>query len=198
VIRPPLHVLTLAGGVAASLAAGTALAAFWSRTASANDSFTAGTVYVTDDDGGNAMLSLSNAIPTQAGESDTSCIQVTYGGTLDASVRLYGTVSGALASYLTLRITRGTSSAPSFDSCATFTADTTNYNGAGPGVIFFGSLAGFPSTSAAAIVDPTGGTPETWSTNESHAYKFTVSLNDNVAAEGLTGSASFTWAAANL
>lgn len=193
-----LRVLILAGGVAASLGAGTALAAFWSLSGNATNSFEAGTVYIGDDDGGTAMLGLTNAIPTQPGDSDTSCIQVTYSGTLDASVRLFGTVSGSLASYLTLTVTRGTSSAPSFDSCATFTADATDYIGAGAGVVYSGSLAGFPTSYGTALVDPTSGSPETWTTNETRSYRFTISLNDNVAAEGQSASASFTWEAQNL
>jgi len=90
----------------------------------------------------------------------TSCLRVTYAGTLPATVRLYGTSSGALAPYLTLTVTRGTDAAPSFDSCSGFTADVTNYIGAGAGVVYSGSLSGYP-TAASPLTEPTAGAPET-------------------------------------
>jgi hypothetical protein len=44
-------------------------------------------------------------------------------------MRLYGTVTGSLGPYLTLTVTRGADSGPSFPSCASFSADATNYIG---------------------------------------------------------------------
>lgn len=169
---------------------------FSSSTTSVGNSFTAGTVAISDNDGGTAMLSLANAKP---GDADTSCITLTYTGTLDSAVHLYGTVSGPLAPYLTLTVTRGTDSAPTFDSCTSFTADTTDYLGQGAGVIYSGALASFPASWAAGIVDPAvGGGNETWSTNEARTYRFSVTLQSSNAAQGLSGSAAFTWEAQNL
>lgn len=170
-------------------------AVFTATTGNAGNSFASGTVSIEDNDSGSAMLALSNAKP---GDSDTSCIRIRYTGTLDSAVRLYGSVSGSLASYLTLTVTRGTDSSPSFDSCANFTADGTNYIGAGNGVIYSGALSSFPASYAAGLVDPTSGSPETWSQDEVHSYRFAVILQDNNAAQGLTGNASFTWEARNL
>src|SRR5687768_12530187 len=65
--------------------------AFTATTANAGNAFTSGSVILTDDDLGVAMLSLTNAKPA---DTDTSCINVTYTGTLPATVRLYGTTSG--------------------------------------------------------------------------------------------------------
>jgi Camelysin metallo-endopeptidase len=168
---------------------------FTATTGNASNSFAAGSVAISDNDSSTAMLALTNAKP---GDSDTSCIKITYTGSLDAGVRLYGSISGSLASYLTLTVTRGTDSSPSFDSCTNFTADGTNYLGLGNGVIYQGSLASYPANYAAGIVDPKTATPETWTTNEAHSYKFTITLDDNNAAQSLTGSASFTWEARNL
>lgn len=183
----------LVGLVAAVV--GTAFSAFSSTTDNSGNSFAAGTVLVSDNDSGTAMLSLSGAKP---GDSDTSCIKLTYTGTLDSTVRLYASVSGALAPYLTLTVTRGTEAAPSFDSCASFTPDATSYIGSGAGVIYSGLLSAFPATYAAGLVDPLAASPETWSTSESHSYRFVVSLNNDEAAQALSGSASFTWEARNL
>jgi hypothetical protein len=173
----------------------TIFSALSSSTGSPGNLFSAGTVYLSDNDAGAALLSLSAAVP---GATDTGCIRVTYGGSLDANVRLYATVSGALAPYLTLSVTRGTETAPSFDSCSTFTADPIDYRGVGPGVVYSGLLSAYPTGYATGLVDPPTGTVETWTTGESHSYRFTITLNDDNAAQGLSATSSFHWEARNL
>lgn len=181
-------------GVAGLLAGAGSYAVFTATTGNTGNSFASGTVAIQDNDANTAMLALANAKP---GDADTSCIRIEYTGSLDSTVRLYGSVSGSLASYLTLTVTRGTDSSPSFDSCANFTPDATNYVGAGNGVVYSGPLSSFPASYAAGIVDPTSGSPETWSQSEAHSYRFVVTLQDDNAAQGLTGNASFTWEARN-
>jgi predicted ribosomally synthesized peptide with SipW-like signal peptide len=181
------------GAVAAVSGVGS-YSAFTSTTTNTGNSFATGTVAIDDNDSTTAMLALSAAKP---GDTDTSCIRIRSTGTLSSSVRLYGTISGSLGTYLTLTVTRGTDSSPSFDSCSNFTADATNYNGDGAGVIYTGTLAAFPASYAAGIVDPKTATPESWTTNETHSYRFVVTVQDNNAAQGLTASASFTWEARN-
>jgi hypothetical protein len=181
-------------GLVTAAAGRPTFSAFSSTIGNTDVSYAAGTVLIGDNDAGSGMLGLTLAKP---GDSDTSCITLTYTGTLDASVRLFGTITGSLGSYLTLTVTRGSGSS-GFDSCAGFTADSTDYNGNGPGVVYSGALSGFPASYASAIVDPKAGAAEAWSTNESHAYRFVVSLNNDLAAQGLSGSASFTWEARNL
>lgn len=177
--------------VASLIGAGSAVAAFWSKAVSSGNTYAAGTIYLTDNDLGAGMLSLTGAIP---GQSDTSCIKVTYSGTLEAAVRLYASVAGSLAPYLTLTVTRGTSSA-AYDSCTGFVADSTDYIGSGQGVVYSGTLSAFPASYSAGISDPTATAPERWSTGEVHAYKFVVTLQDAAAAQGLAGSATVTWEA---
>ena len=175
--------------------AGVTWSAFSNTTANPGNAAAAGSVVLTDNDGGNAMLALSSAMPN---DTDTSCIKVTYSGTVSASVRLFGTISGALAPYLTLKVTRGTDSAPSWDSCTNFTADATDYSGLGAGVLFDGNLSDFPASFPVALADPSSTTAvETWTSAEAHSYKFQVTLQNNVAAQGLSGSAGFTWEAHN-
>lgn len=192
--RKVLLTALVVGVAGAALGLGT-YSLFTATTDNTGNSFAAGTVAVSDNDASGAMLSLANAKPA---DSDSACIKITYTGTLDSAIRLYGTVSGSLPTYLTLTVTRGTDSAPSFDSCTNFTADATNYLGLGNGVIYQGSLASYPATYAAGIVDPKPASQETWTTNEAHSYRFTISLDDNNAAQGLSGTASFTWEARNL
>jgi predicted ribosomally synthesized peptide with SipW-like signal peptide len=170
--------------------------AFTSTSANPGNTFASGTVVLTDDDGGNAMVSLAAAKP---GMSDTACIQVTFNGTLPSLVRMSGTTTGTgLDSYIDLTVTRGTLSAPSFDSCATFGADATNYIGAGAGVVYNGTLEAFPDSAAGSILDPRAATAETWTQGESHAYKITVTLRDDNLAQGLTATQNFFWEARNL
>ena len=157
-----------------------------------------GTVKIEDNDSGSAMFSLSGLEP---GDTDTSCIKVTYTGSLASEVRLYGTTAGTgLDAYAGVTITRGsyTPSEPGFDSCTNFTPDATTYvSGQSPGVVYVGTLQGFPDSYAAGIVDPVSGSPESWTTSESHVYKLQVVVGDNRTAEGTSATQTFTWEARN-
>lgn len=176
---------------------GVTLAAYVATTDSSGNRIEAGSVKIDDDDANAAMLSLANAQP---GATDTSCLKVTFNGSIDSTVRLYGTTGGiGLDPYLDLRVTRGANSPsdPGFDSCANFSPDGTDYIGAGNGVIYEGSLQGYPDDYAAGQVDPTAASPETWTNGESHVYKIEVTQRFNVLASGLSATQSFTWEARN-
>src|SRR5919199_6819365 len=162
-----------------AVAAGLATwAAFSSAQSNDGNSFAAGSVSIGDNDAGGAVLSLASAGP---GDTDTGCIVVTYTGSLASTVRLYGQTAGTgLDAYLNLRVTRGSIAAPSFRSCTGFAADSTDYLGSGAGVIYDGTLQGFPDTSATGLQDPPG-VPTTWAQNEAHAYKFEVTVQNNAA-----------------
>jgi predicted ribosomally synthesized peptide with SipW-like signal peptide len=171
------------------------LAIFTSTKTVSSNTVSTGTISLTDNDGGTAMLSLNNAKP---GDRDTACINVTYTGSLPASVRMYDTVSGTgLEGYVDLTVTRGTISSGAFDSCTNFTPDNYNYNFYWPvGVEYQGSLAAYPTTYSSAIVDlDTTGATETWTTNEVHAYKFQVTVGDVNAAAGKNVTVDFTFEA---
>jgi predicted ribosomally synthesized peptide with SipW-like signal peptide len=180
-----------AAGVAAG--AGT-FSAFSSTTSNPSNEFAAGTVTLGDNASGGSVISLSNALP--GGTPSTGCIRVLYTGSLASTLKLYATVSGSLAQYLNLTVTRGTESAPSFPSCSTFSADSTDYRGLGPGVLYSGTLNNFPATYATGIDDAAG---QTWSNNDAHSYKFQISLPSSApaAAQGLSASATFDWEARN-
>jgi predicted ribosomally synthesized peptide with SipW-like signal peptide len=193
VARKLLLTLLVLGGLAAVSGAAT-YSAFSSQTSNTGNSFAAGTVLITDNDVDTAMLSLSNAQP---GASDTSCMLVSYSGSLSSTVKLYGSVAGALAPYLTLTITRGDDPTPVFDDCVGFQADLTDYLGAGPGVIYQGALSAFPSGYPTGLVDPVPASPETWTAPESRVYRFVVSVANDNGAQGQSATASFTWEARN-
>lgn len=187
-IRTGLFLLVAAAMVAGAV--GWTRAAFSAPTASAANRFEVGTVTLSDNASGGSVLSLAGAIP---GATDTGCIHVTFGGTLPSAVRLFADVSGGLAPYLTLTVTRGTEATPAFESCGGFTPDATDYIGAGAGVLYTGSLAGYPTTYDAGIVDPA-----TWTTGTASSYRFAVTLANNPAAAAQSASATFRWEARNL
>jgi predicted ribosomally synthesized peptide with SipW-like signal peptide len=171
------------------------LSAFSATTSNSGNSFASGTVAIGDNDANGAIFNLSGMKP---GSTDSGCIEVTYTGSLASTVRLYGTTGGTgLDPYLDLVVTRGTISSGAFDSCTNFTADATNYTGAGNGIIYNGTLDGFADSYAAGLVEPTAGSPESWTNGEVHAYKFQVTLADNNAAQNLTATQTFTWEARN-
>lgn len=181
-------------GVAATAIAAATWSSFSKTSANPSNSFSAGTVAVGDNDAGSSVLSLSSVRP---GGTSSGCIRVAYSGTLPSAIHLYGSTTGSLAQYLTLTITRGAETAPSFPSCSTFTADSTNYIGSGAGVVYAGTLSNFSSTKtsyATGLVDPS-----TSAAGDSHSFKFTLTLPAGAAAaaQGLSSTAAFTWEAQN-
>jgi hypothetical protein len=191
--RKILRSIVVLATVAACVGAGT-FAAFSGSTANAGNGFTAGTVAIGDNDAGSAAV-----FPLMGpGDNVTGCLAVTYTGSLDAGVRLYSSLTGTLAPYLSLVVTRGTDPTPTFGSCTTFTPDATNYLGLGAGVLYNGLLSAFPTTYATGIIDPLSGSPETWTTGEVHSYRFSFTLANDNQAQGKSSNTSFTWEARNL
>jgi hypothetical protein len=194
--RAKLLAIALVTAIAAGAGSYT-FAAFVATTGNTGNSISSGTVSVSDNDSDTALLALTTALP---GATDTGCIKVTYNGSLGSAIRLHGTTGGSgLDQYLDLRITRGTYTLPEpgYDSCTNFQPDSTDYIGAGAGVIYNGTLQGFPDSYAAGLTDPTAGTPETWTNGEAHVYRMQVTLQNSQGAEGLTATQTFTWEARN-
>lgn len=100
----------------------TSRAAFTMTTQNAGNSFTTGTVDLTDNDGGATLFVVPAMEPAQ---SVTNCIVVTYSGSLDPTfVKLYsgGFVdSGNLGDYLNVTIDEGAGG--TFNNCAGFVED---------------------------------------------------------------------------
>ena len=196
--RRRLRLGAFAGASAAALAAASFAVAALTSSSSSSHTVASGSLTLTDNDNGSALIAITNGVPGQSSGTSTGCIKVTYTGSVSANLRLYATVTGTLAPYLTLTVTRGTDSAPSYKSCTNFSADSTNYIGSGAGVISSGLLSAFPTSYAAGLVDPTSGSPETWTQNETHSYKFVITLNNDSNAQALSSTTTFTWEARNL
>jgi hypothetical protein len=173
-----------------TVAGGGTYAALSGNTANPGNTFSAGTVTLTDNDANGALFTFTNQKP---GVTVNSCIKVTYTGSVTTSaLKLYAsTATGTLAPYVNLTVTKGTDSSPSFNGCTNFTADATNYNALGAGVLFNGTLSTYPTAYAAAVSDPNSA----WTNSTSASYRFTVSVADTDAIQGLTAAATFTWEA---
>jgi hypothetical protein len=180
-------------GVLGGLAGLGTFAAFSSTTSNSSLSLDSGTVSLADNDANAALYSITNRKP---GDSVTSCVKVTYTGSLAADVHLYQTSTvGSLGQYIDLTITPGTQAVSIFPSCAGFVAD---------GVpVYSGTLLNFANTRdsyANGIVDYPGLLATSWTANDAAVYQFTVTLQSGApdSAQGqATGSHGFTWEARN-
>ena len=183
-------VTMLVVGVAGSVAGTGTFSAFSSTTSNDNNSFATGSVTIGDNDAGAAMYQVSNKKPN---DTVQTCIKLTYTGSLAADVHLYTTSSlGSLGQYLDLTVEKGSfAGSPAFPSCTGFSSQATIYSG---------TLANFASTktSFATGVAAYPGAQTQWNQNDALVYRFTLTVQDNNAAGGLTtGSHSFIWEAQN-
>jgi hypothetical protein len=161
-------------------------AAFSDTTDNSANTWSAGTVTLTDDDGGaTAMYSATNMKP---GDGSTECITVTYSGTLDASVKVFGAVTAGtgLEDYLDLTVRRG--SGGLFGDCTGFTSAE---------VVYTGTLGGFVTAHTNFATGAGSWTPTGGGADDDMTYEFSVTLQDNSAAQGLSATATITWEAQN-
>ena len=156
-------------------------AAFSGATANAGNTWSAGSVELSDNTSGSAVFQATNLV---SGAIDSTCVAVSYGGSVDADVRLYlspANVTGTLAPYVDLRVEAGPGT------CGGFVADSTVYTG---------TLAGFAG-SAGGYATGRGSWSAAGHSGASRAYRFSWALRDDNDAQGRTVSAKFTWEAQN-
>jgi hypothetical protein len=182
--------IRLAAGVLAALATIAATyrvsnAAFSAPTSNPGNSFAAGDVAIADNDSGVALFNTANMAP---GDTATGCIEVTYSGSLDAEVRLYGAVAGGtgLEAYLDLKIERGSGSCAAFGGATVVWENSTDGD---LGVFLAGHTDFAAGVDAWAAVG--GGSADMV------PYRFTVTLQDDNGAQGESAVVSFTWEAQN-
>ncbi|MGI8779588.1 MAG: hypothetical protein ACR2L8_05365 [Solirubrobacteraceae bacterium] len=180
-------ILAIAGGLGAF---GT-LASFSATTSSSGNETQSGTVAISDTDGGSAAL--YSATSGKPGDAVSSCIRVTYTGSLKASVRVHVSAGIADGGAFDVEVERGSGlAAPSAAmSCTGFTASS---------VAFDGSLASFPTTYAAGVDAKSGGA--WWAQDDSVDYRITITVNDDTTPNAhtsprATGGHTFTWEARN-
>ena len=198
-----LLALASAGGIA-SYEGLTATAT--NPTASPYNSFSTGTVSITDNEASTAMFSVSNADPPVTG---SACIGVQYTGTIanGSDVYLYATYvssTNSLDSSITLSVQDGIDTA-SFATgdlgCSTFTAntDTTPSSHVTAGnIITASAISSWPTTDSAGYLlsSTESGTPVTlWTANPTTVwYKFTYSIASS-APPGSTAALQLNWEA---
>lgn len=161
-------------------------AAFSDTTDNSGNTWSAGTVVLTDDDGGvSAMFTVGNMAPLT---TVIECIVVTYSGSLvPADVNLYGVSGGTgLDVYLDVTVEEGTGGL--FGNCA----GAGGFTPIGP-AIFAGTLTSFAATHTNFTNGVGAWLPA--ANPESRTYRFTVTLQDNNSAQGLDATATFTWEA---
>ncbi len=109
-------------------------------------------------------------------------------GSLPATVKLYRsafTGGTGLDTYLDVNVTHGTGTNAD---CSDFTAAASGSS------VYTGTLNAFNTSFASGISLSNGAGAGAWGQNDAVTYKFTVSLQDNNSANGLTsGVHSFVW-----
>lgn len=181
-------------GIVACIAGAGVFSAFSSQTDNPGNVISAGTVKLEDNDGSTALYSITGAKP---GDSKTSCIKVTYVGTLPATVKLFTpSAIGELGPYVDLKIEAGTQTTSTFPSCTGFTPAATG------ATVYEGTLAAFAAANTSfangITTNPAGATK--WETNSSVVYQVTATLQSGApeAAQGkTTGSHIIRWEAQN-
>ena len=187
VVVARLAALTVSVVVASVFTLNASRAAFTATTSNTGNSWSAGTVVLTDDDASAVMFNVTNMKP---GDTNTKCIKVDYTGSLAADVKMYGAVAGTgLATHLTATVEVGAGG--TFASCTGWVANATP-------VSFTGTLAAFGTTHS-NFTNGLAGFAGAVATN-TRTYRVTVALPSGAvnAAQGLTASATFTWEAQSI
>lgn len=169
------------------LVVGASRAAFEATTSNTGNVVDTGAnLVLTDNDGEAAMFSTAGALP---GDSDVSCITVTYASTPPPNeVLIYaaGAPTGALPPHLDLTVEVGTDVLENFDDCTTWLPTG--------GTIYSGTVDGF----ATAHPDATSGLATGWTPNPAvptetvRTFRFTVAVAST--ADPLTSAGfGFEW-----
>ncbi len=205
--------------VAAMLVWQTSHAAFTAQTTNGPNSFAAGQVSLSDNDGntGTGMFTLTGLNALKPGDSVERCIRVTYGtasaANLPMSVKMYGSGyssptspgnGGVLGTSLnlTIDVSADQSGWTSYPTCPTISSPTTVFNSTVPSgqTTNAGKLAGF-----ATATDWSNGIPGQFSTattstsTVSRIYRVTAALPSDApdSMQGSTAEITLKWEAQN-
>jgi predicted ribosomally synthesized peptide with SipW-like signal peptide len=175
-------------GLGGAIAGFGVFAAFSSTTSNPGNTFAAGTVTLSDNDGDASLF--SNATKAKPGVNYDKCIRVTYAGTLDATVKLYTSAISADGSKVNIQVDK--SATGSQADCSDFGAATTVYAAT--------SLSTFGSThsdfSNGLSVNP--GAATKWVQNDAVTYRVRLTVPDDNANQGANiTSFALTWEAQN-
>lgn len=161
-------------------------AAFTAQTSTGNNTWSSGSVQLSDDDSDTAMFTASGLT---AGSTAAKCIEVTYNGDLGASVKLYVSASvGDLRQYLTIKVEQGQGG--TFADCTGFVADGAPV--VNP-VVDDETLLAFATANTNFATGVGAWTPG--AAGQKRTYKITYTLADSNDAQNKTASATFRWEA---
>lgn len=184
-------VALVAFALVASVSGRATFAAFTRTTSDGGNTYAAGTLTLGDNDAGAVLWDVANQLPTSA--AIVRCIRVTYTGSLPATVRLYASgAASPLDAFLNVTVEKGSMPvATTFPGCGGFASEAT--------LSPVGTLQAFKAarTGWATGIPAFPGAQTQWTTGDSLVFRFTVRLQDALAAQGLTALATFTWEAQN-
>lgn len=163
-------------------------AAFTAQTTNPTNTWSTGTVTLTDNDSDVALFASASNTNLKPGTTyGPRCIHVTYGGALDADVKLYvqsADVTGQLPPYLNLTVDIETiSGTPTFGTCSTPIGTTQLYSG---------TLAALTTTHGGWS---TGAGSWAATTGQVRQYRFSYTITDHNDAQNKTANAVLTWEA---
>jgi hypothetical protein len=191
-VRRSVTVLSMFAGVALSCALvwNATSAAFNGYTTNPNNSWTSGTLSLSDDDTTSALFNVSGLSP---GDTGSRCIRVTYTGNSRADVRFYTTAStytGTLGAYIDLAISEGPAGTYANGTCSDWTTGTSVYSG---------TMANFASGTTNFSTGAYNSSDK-WSpvaNGQYKVYKFTYTLQLTApnSSQNTSGGIGFTWEA---
>ena len=160
-------------------------AAFTDSTSNGANTWSSGSVVLSDDDSGTALFSTGPVVP---GDTGSRCIAVTYTGTVAAGVRLYATsVSGGLAPYLDLDVEEGVG-AGNVGSAA----DCTGFSGTS---VWSGTLAAFGSSATSWATGVGAFAPTGAGQVQVYRLTWTFDATASDAVQGQSATGTFVWEA---
>jgi hypothetical protein len=184
-------------------------AAFTATTDNSGNTWQAGSVALSDSDGGSALFDSTADGALQPGSTRSRCIRVDYTGDLPADIRLYVTtpVSGAvtLDPYLVMSVERGQDVAPATtvaaDCSAGFTATST------PTFLWNTKSASDPTSDQTRTMGALKAADHDYASgllvgsaiprNTSLTFRITYAVADDNNAQNTQSMATFTWEAQN-
>lgn len=181
---PPAVVAALALVVSAVVSWQASSALFVATTANGPQSFSTGSVALSDNDLGVALFNVTNMKPGATGQQ---CIKLSYTGTLAAAIKVYGTglsATNALDSWLNIQIEEGSTSATTFPTCTGFSAS---------GTIFNSTLNNLGTSFASGV----GTWAPSGSASKDYRITYTLSAAAPNSTQSSTASVTFTWEAQN-
>ena len=172
-------------GIVASVIGAGSHARFGMTSGSQTNGISAGTVALSDNDNGGAMMPASDT-GLKLGDVRQRCIKVTYDGTLPSDVRMYLTTpAGSLGPHLNVTISKGTQTGGAFPNCSTFVQEGANLV---TNKTLNQMVTDHSSYANGLIANPGAVNGNPWTTTDrSLVYRIEVNIT-STAAQGLTSS----------